>query len=169
MQFTPGQTVIHPHHGPATVTELFDRPVGGRPTTFLGLVVHRTDLRVCVPVGKAEEIGLRPVCAEQDAARLVEVLRAPSGEQEETWSRRIKANHELLRQGDLLVTAGVARDLMRRDAERGISQGERELLRHAQRLVCAELALSLGLDDTEAEQLLATSVLDSAAAAAVSR
>ncbi len=159
MQFSAGQTVIHPHHGPVTVVETFERPVRGVPRRYLGLQVHRSNLRIAVPLDRTDEIGLRPVSAATQVSELLDVLRAPSDEQEETWSRRFKANQEKLRLGNLLTTAGVVRDLTRRQEERGLSYGEKDMLKHARRPVLAELALSLGLTDEDAERLLASAVL----------
>ena len=159
MQFEAGQTVIHPHHGPATVVEVFERSTKGRSRRYLGLQVHRTDLRVGVPVEAIDEVGLRPVYAETQAEELLAVLRSPGDEQEEQWSRRFKANQEKLRLGDLLVTAGVVRDLLRRRDERGLSLGEKDMLKHAARPVLAELALALTLTDEDVETLLHSTVL----------
>jgi CarD family transcriptional regulator len=53
----------------------------------------------------------------------------------------------------------VVRDLMRRETERGLSAGEKGMLRHAERPVLAELALSLSLADGEVEDLLRSTVL----------
>jgi CarD family transcriptional regulator len=159
MRFTAGQTVIHPHHGPATVIEVFDRTMKGEVRHYLGLEAHRSTLRVAVPVEKVDEVGLRRVASETQARELLEVLRGPSDVMEETWSRRFKANQEKLRLGNLLVTAGVVRDLMRRETERGLSAGEKGMLRHAERPVLAELALSLSLADGEVEDLLRSTVL----------
>jgi len=56
----------------------------------------------------------------------------------------------------------VVRDLTRRQEERGLSTGERHMLRYARRLVLAELALSLSLTDEEAEARLDSVVLGTA-------
>ncbi len=158
VQFSAGQTVIHPHHGPVTVVETFERPVRGVPRRYLGLQVHRSDLRIAVPLDRTDEIGLRPVSAATQVSELLDVLRAPSDEQEETWSRRFKANQEKLRLGDLRVTAGVVRDLTRRLEERGLSLGEKDQLKHARIPVLTELALALSLTDEEAEEMLDSAV-----------
>jgi|tagenome__1003787_1003787.scaffolds.fasta_scaffold19543113_1 CarD family transcriptional regulator len=158
MQFQEGRTVIHPQHGPATVVEVFSRSINGSSRDFIGLQVHRSDLRIGVPVDRADEVGLRPVSAPAQVDELLEVLRAPTGEQEETWSRRFKANQEKLRVGDLVLTAGVVRDLTRRQEERGLSLGEKDQLKHARVPVLAELALALSLADEEAESLLASAI-----------
>ncbi|MFC5955829.1 CarD family transcriptional regulator [Streptomyces pratens] len=160
MQFSEGQTLVHPHHGPATVTEVLDRSVNGRSRRYVQFQIHRTDLRIAVPVDKAEEVGLRSVYATTQVQELLAVLRAPTGEQEEAWSRRFKANSETLRAGDPLLTAGVVRDLMRRQKERGLSAAEKDMLKHARLPILTELALALSLADEEAEKLLDSAVLE---------
>ncbi|MER5274841.1 CarD family transcriptional regulator [Streptomyces sp. NPDC002809] len=159
MQFSEGQTVIHPQHGPATVTEVLDRQVNGGSRRYVQLRVHRTDLHVAVPVDKADEVGLRSVYAAAQVKELLDVLGAPAGEPEEAWSRRFKANSERLRTGDLALIAGVIRDLARRQEERGLSAGEKDMLKHARSPVLAELALALSITDAEAEELLDSTIL----------
>ncbi|GAB3167161.1 CarD family transcriptional regulator [Streptomyces incanus] len=159
MQFSEGQTLIHPHHGPATVTEVLDRSVNGKSRRYVQFQIHRTDLRIAVPVEKADEVGLRSVYAATQVQELLGVLKAPADEQEEAWSRRFKANSEALRVGDLLLTAGVVRNLMRRQEERGLSAAEKDMLKHARRPILAELALALSLTDGETEKLLDSAIL----------
>lgn len=160
MQFSQGQTVVHPHHGPATVTEIADRKIGATTAQYLVLQVHRTNLDIAVPVEKADEVGLRAVYGEVELRRLFEVLQAPSDEEEQSWARRLKANQEKLRNGDPLMTAGVVRDLSRRLTARGLSAGERDMLKQARRPLLAEIVLSLGVSDEQAEQMLDGAVLD---------
>ncbi|MGW1658805.1 CarD family transcriptional regulator [Streptomyces atratus] len=159
MQFSEGQTLIHPQHGPTTVTDVLERTVDGKSRRYVHLQVHRTDLRIAVPVEKAHEVGLRSVYAATQVQDLLDVLRAPTGEQGDAWSRRFKANRETLRVGDLLLTAGVIRDLVRRQDESGLATAEKDMLKHARQPVVAELALALSLTDEEAEELLDSAIL----------
>lgn len=154
MQFSVGQTVVHPQHGPSTVTQVVHRSIKGVSRSYVELQVHRSDLRVAIPVDTAHEVGLRPPRSASDLDDLWAVLRAPTPEQEEQWSRRMKGNQEKVRLGDMMVTAGVVRDLVRRDDARGISAGERDLLRQARQPLVVELGLSLGVSDADAEQVL---------------
>ncbi len=56
------------------------------------------------------------------------MLRAPYTEEPTNWSRRYKANLEKLASGDVIRVAEVVRDLSRRDADRGLSAGEKRML-----------------------------------------
>ena len=159
MEFSQGQTVIHPHHGPATVAKVFSRTFKGQERTYLELQVHGSDMSINLPVDQADEVGVRAVFAEEETKELLDVLRAPTGAQEQNWSRRMKANSERLKLGSLPTTAGVVRDLIRRQEEHGLSPNEREMLKTSSRLVLAELALSKGITEDEAEVLLRNAVL----------
>ncbi|MEE2030981.1 CarD family transcriptional regulator [Rhodococcus chondri] len=160
MQFSAGQIIVHPHHGPTTVTDVTSRIIKGASVTYLGLRVHKTDMTVHVPFDRAEELGLRKVYDTDELAELFDVLRAPTGHEEEAWSRRFKDNQEKIKLGDLLVTAGVVRDLTRRERDRGLSTGEKNMLRTARLPVATELALALEVSDEKAEGLIDAAILD---------
>ncbi|PFG40978.1 CarD family transcriptional regulator [Georgenia soli] len=154
MQFSEGQIVVHPHHGPCTVAGVTNRTVRGVDTSYLDLAVHAKEMSICVPLHNVAEVGLRPVLDGVGLNELLDLLRAPTGEEEAGWSRRFKNNVEQLRTGDLLSTAKVVRDLTRRQADKGVSWGEKDLLRHARQPVVTELALALSLTEEEAGQAL---------------
>lgn len=159
MQFSEGQIVVHPHHGPCTVAGVTTRTVRGVATSYIDLAVHAKEMSICVPVHNVAEVGLRQVLDAQGLSELLEVLREPTGEEEAGWSRRFKNNVEQLRTGDLFATATVVRDLTRRQAEKGVSWGEKDLLRHARQPVVTELALALSLTEEEAEHALEEAIL----------
>lgn len=154
MQFAVGQTVVHPQHGPSTVIQLVKRSIHGVSRSYVDLQVHRTDLRVSVPVEVARDVGIRRPRTAGELEELWEVLREPTLHEEEQWSRRMKGNHEKLRLGELLRIAEVVRDLTRREGTRGISAGEKDLLKHARQPIVVEVGVALGLSDEEAEALL---------------
>ncbi|MFH5821455.1 CarD family transcriptional regulator [Georgenia sp. AZ-5] len=160
MKFSQGQIVVHPHHGPSTVTEISTRFVRNVPARYLRLQVHHSKLEIGVPVANAEDLGVRPLLDVDRLRDLFDVLCAPTGHEEQGWSRRFKDNHEKLRAGDVLVTAGVVRDLTRRRQAHGLSMGEKDLLKDAQRPLVAELALALAVAAEEAERILEAAIVD---------
>lgn len=159
MNFSIGQTIVHPHHGPATITDIFTRSVRGVPTRYLRLEVHRSDLVIGVPFDCADDIGLRDVLGAAELEGLYDVLRAPTSHEEQGWSRRFKGNIDRVRVGELLSMAEVVRDLMRREHEKGVSLGEKHLLKQTARRVAAEICLALRCTDEHADALLQSLVL----------
>lgn len=158
MEFSKGQVLIHPQHGPATVTKVTSRMIQGERRRYLTLKVHADDMSIAVPVDAAEEIGVRAV---MDAARVREVFTTLAHEGEpfdKVWSRRYKHNTERLRSGDLLQIAGLIRDVTRRDDEVKVSYGEANQLREATDLLVAELTIALGLPREKTLKLVESTV-----------
>lgn len=143
VKFSKGQVLVHPQHGPATVTKVTKRVVQGQRREYLMLRVHADEMSLAVPVDAAEEIGVRAVMDEARVREAFKVL-AEEGEPFDTvWSRRFKHNTERLRSGDQFQVAGLIRDVLRRDDETRVSYGEANQLREAMDLLTAELAIAL--------------------------
>ena len=75
------------------------------------------------------------------------------------WNRRYRENMERMKSGQLHQIAGVIRDLVRRDASRGLSTVERKMLRSAKQILLSEMMLIEDLTYDGAEQLLHRSLL----------
>lgn len=160
MEFTVGQTVIHPHHGPARITGTASRTVRGASVDYLDLEICDTGMSVCMPVAKAEEIGLRTVAGKSLLDELVTVLCGPSCQQENQWSRRMKAQRMEVATGDPVRIACVVRDLVRRREERGLSLAEKELLKEASAPLVAEIALAVAKSADQARAVMLALVLE---------
>lgn len=160
MNFSPGQVLVHPHHGPATISTIATRKIGTGRRRYLKLDVHGTELSVGVPLEQAEELGVRPLLDPDGLREVFDVLVAPSGEKSSVWSRRVKANADRLRSGDIRTVAGLIRDLTRWNQEKRLSFGEMKMLRDALSPFVAELALVLAVSEEEAAAVVNTAVLD---------
>lgn len=155
MQFEIGETVVYPHHGAATISEIKTRVIKGQEKTYLKLRVTQGDLVIEVPAENVDLVGVRDVIGKDGLDRVFDVLRAPVVEEPTNWSRRYKANLEKLASGDVIKVSEVVRDLWRRDQDRGLSAGEKRMLAKARQVLVSELALA---DKTDEEK--AASVLD---------
>ncbi len=160
MRFTTDQMVVHPHHGPARVTGLFTRPVRGEEVHYVQLTVRHRELELSLPVEKANELGVRPLLGAEEVGALFARLVAESGFQETQWSRRIKQDVDRLNSGDALVVAALVRDLLRRERDKGLSLGERDLLRDARRPVVEELSIVLGQTEEDTLAVVRAAALD---------
>ncbi|MCK6210053.1 CarD family transcriptional regulator [Georgenia sp. EYE_87] len=161
MNFYPGQVLVHPHHGPVTVSKIDSRRLGERRQRYLKLDVHGAELSLGVPLERAEELGVRPLLDADGLREVFDVLLAPSEEKESVWSRRVKKNADRLRTGDIRIIAGLIRDLTRWNAEKRLSFGEAKMLRDALGPFVAELALVLGVGEIDAAATVDAAVLQS--------
>jgi CarD family transcriptional regulator len=157
-QWSKGQVLIHPQHGPATVTKVTSRVVQGVRRRYLTVKVHTDGMSVSLPVDATEEIGVRAVMDHPGVRRVFVELAADGEPFDKVWSRRFKHNTERLRSGDLLKIAGLVRDVTRRDDEVRVSYGEANLLQEAKDLLTAELAIALGTTPERALGLVESAV-----------
>ena len=153
MLFEVGETVVYPHHGAATITEV-KNTVRGEKKMDLKLNVKQGDLTIEVPAENVDLVGVRDVIGQEGLDQVFEVLRAPFTEEPTNWSRRYKANLEKLASGDVIKVSEVVRDLWRRDQDRGLSAGEKRMLAKARQILISELALAKKTDEEKASDAL---------------
>ncbi|MFT4235427.1 MAG: CarD family transcriptional regulator, partial [Microbacterium sp.] len=134
MLFEVGETVVYPHHGAATITEVMTRMIKGEEKVYLKLNVTQSDLVIQVPADNVDLVGVRDVIGQEGLDKVFEVLKAPFTEEPTNWSRRYKANLEKIASGDVIKVSEVVRDLWRRDQDRGLSAGEKRMLAKARQI-----------------------------------
>jgi CarD family transcriptional regulator len=154
MIFEVGETVVYPHHGAATISEVKTRIIKGEEKIYLKLRVAQGDLTIEVPAENVDLVGVRDVIGKDGLDRVFDVLRAPFTEEPTNWSRRFKANAEKLASGDVIKVSEVVRDLWRRDQDKGLSAGEKRMLLKARQILISELALAEKTDEEQASTVL---------------
>ena len=152
MAFKKGETVVYPHHGASTIIDISKKTVNGREMEFLILDVQAGGLRIEVPSGNAEYVGVRDVVSKEGLQDVFNILRQPYIEEPTNWSRRYKANVEKIASGDVIKVAEVVRDLYRRQEDRGLSAGEKRILQKAIQILSSEVALAQKSDDVAATE-----------------
>lgn len=152
MPFSKGQVLVHPHHGPAVVSSFETHPRLQK--DCMVLEVQSSHLMVWVPLDQVERVGLRPVLDQPGLDNLFSVLRGTADEEDQQWSRRFKDNTEKLATGDPMVVAAVVRNLMLRSNSQGLSQAEREMLRHARQPLLTEVSLALDISEQAASDMI---------------
>ena len=151
MSYAVGDTVVYPHHGAAVIEKTEERELSGQPTEYLVLRMTYGDLTLMVPADSCEEVGIRDVVTRKQVEQVLDVLRTPEGKAPKNWSRRFKANMEKLRSGDIFQVAEVVRNLATRQADNGLSAGERRMLAKAKQILLSELAIAMRKDEDKAE------------------
>jgi CarD family transcriptional regulator len=150
MNLTVGETLVYPHHGAVTITDIQQKSVKGEEKSFMTLRVHTSELTIQLPVDNAELVGVRDVIDADGVQAVYKVLLDPFVEEPGNWSRRYKANQEKMASGSVYRVAEVVRDLWRRDQDHGVSAGEKRMLQKARQVLESELALALSVTDPEA-------------------
>lgn len=165
MPFKVGETVVYPHHGAATIEEITSRELNGEEVTYLVLRISQSDLVIQVPSSNVDLVGVRDVVDERGVEEVLDVLREIDVEEPSNWSRRYKANQEKIATGNIVRVSEVVRDLSRRDADKGLSAGEKRMLTKARQILISELALAREIDEDQATERLDEVLAEGVAAA----
>jgi CarD family transcriptional regulator, regulator of rRNA transcription len=154
MTFAVGDKVVYPHHGAAIIEGKEKRAFDGKKTDYFILRITYGDLKVSIPVEKADEIGLREVINDEEVEEVFAVLRKKEARMPTNWSRRFKNHVEKLKSGDIYQVAEVVRNLSLREADKGLSAGEKRMLARARQILVSELTFALNVDEEMAESRL---------------
>jgi CarD family transcriptional regulator len=148
--FRKGDKVIYPHHGAAVIENVTMREFLGEKKKYLVLRLAYGDLTLMVPVDNTEEVGLREVVSRREVKKVLDVLREDESRMPSNWSRRYKTNIEKIRSGDVYQVAEVVRNLSIREAEKGLSAGEKRMLAKARQILVSELVFAVDVPEEKA-------------------
>ena len=150
MAFKVGDRVVYPHHGAAVIEKKEKRQAFGNEKDYFVLRMAHGDMTLAVPVDKAEEVGMRWPISTEDVEDLFEVLGRRDVREPANWSRRFKNHQEKLKSGDVYQVAEVVRNLALRDADKGLSAGEKALFNKARNVLVSELSFALDVSEDDA-------------------
>ncbi|HJM35807.1 MAG TPA: CarD family transcriptional regulator [Acidimicrobiales bacterium] len=150
MTFKPGDKVVYPHHGAAIIEKKEKKKVFGANTEYFILRMAHGEMILSVPVDKVEEVGMRWPISKEDVVDLFEVLERRDIREPSNWSRRFKNHQEKLKSGDVYQVAEVVRNLALREADKGLSAGEKTLYTKALNVLVSELSFALNVDEEQA-------------------
>jgi len=148
--FSVGDNVIHCAHGAGIITEKKKMQITDTPKQYLVIQMLGSDSTLMVPVNQAEE-RLRPACERTELQHLL--MSELSSEPEalpQDYKQRTKHLESKIKSGQVKKWIGVVRDLMHRDEQRSLSEGDQKLLDRAMDLLSGELALAQGISQAEA-------------------
>ena len=144
--FCIGDKIVHPMHGAGVVESIVENKIDGVVRQYYVMRLPVRAMVVMIPTHNCAEIGVRPITDKSGAEQILLGLLDVQVDLEQNWNRRYRENMERLKSGNLLEVAKVIKALMVRDAERGLSNGERKMLHSAKEILISELVLAL--DDT---------------------
>jgi len=139
--FEVGDKIVYPNHGAGTIVAKETKKILGEEKEYFIMELPIGEMRVMIPVDKAEEIGLRDIIDEEEAEDVFHLLKGEKSKMSQNWNRRYRANMEKLKTGDIFEVGEVVRNLTIRDEEKGLSTGEKKMLSNARQILISELVL----------------------------
>jgi CarD family transcriptional regulator len=152
--------VVYPHHGAGKVLKKEQKEVLGEQREYLTIKILHNDMTVMVPCENAGKAGLRRVIDDDDVQKVLGVLRDDVSEMPKNWNRRFKHNRDKIKTGDVFELAEVVRNLAIREADKGLSTGEKQMYTRAKKILASELMYALEMEEGEAEEHLEELIRD---------
>ncbi|OGO04339.1 MAG: hypothetical protein A2Y73_03860 [Chloroflexi bacterium RBG_13_56_8] len=148
MPFEVGNRVVHPAHGAGTIIGIQKANIGEASHMYYVIKAISNSMQLMVPVGQANDIGLRRV---GQARKLRGTLKQTNaGEIEKNHTIRHKEMLERIKSGHFAEVAGVVCTLLCMSTQRALGKVDREIFNKGKELLAGELALA-----TDSEMRLA--------------
>jgi CarD family transcriptional regulator len=163
IEFEIGDSVVYPHHGAGKVLRKEMKTVLGESREYLTIKILHNDMTVMVPTENAALAGLRRVIDEETVQKVLAVLQDECSEMPKNWNRRFKHNRDKIKTGDIYELAEVVRNLAIREAEKGLSTGEKQMFTRAKKILASELMYALEMDEEQVEVHLTSLLLEGTA------
>jgi CarD family transcriptional regulator len=151
IEFEVGDNVVYPHHGAGKVIRKEVKDILGDKREYLTIKILHNDMTVMVPTENAALAGLRRVIDEETVKKVLGVLQDQCSEMPKNWNRRFKHNRDKIKTGDIYELAEVVRNLAIREAEKGLSTGEKQMFTRAKKILASELMYALEMNEEEVE------------------
>ena len=144
--FSVNDLVVYPAQGVGKIEKIESQEIGGCPTNLYIIRILNNNIMVMVPVHNAVNVGLRPLCTNEEGESMLDYIRDRSdftGYTGQNWNRRYREYSEKLKSENLQDVAYVLKELILIGKDKELSFGERRLLEQALQLITTELAFCL--------------------------
>lgn len=147
--FGIGDKVVYPMHGAGIIEAIEEQEILGELKKYYVMRIPVGDMKVMIPMDNVEHVGLREVVGLEVVDQVLNIISERETDMSKNWNQRYRANMDKIKSGDICEVAGVVRNLMFRDREKGLSTGERKMLDQAKQILISELALAQDIDSQE--------------------
>jgi CarD family transcriptional regulator len=154
MQFSVGDKVVHPHHGPGRVTSIEHREFLDGKKRYYVIEIPVGELTVYVPRRKADQVGVRAAMSRAKLRRMLDELASKPQRLAEDYRERQERTWEKLRTGRVMQIAQAIRDLTWHKQRAHLTKKDSELLAQGTARLAAEMALVLGTEVTDMEKII---------------
>jgi CarD family transcriptional regulator len=159
LPFSVGDYVVYPTHGVGKVVDIASEEIAGFELKLFVINFAAEKMMLRVPVGKAEESGLRKISSRDKMQTAIGTLRGRARAKRTMWSRRAQEYEAKINSGDPVAIAEVVRDLHRAPDQPDQSYSERQMYEAALNRLAHELALVEKIDPDAATERLESLLL----------
>lgn len=149
-----GDKVVYPMHGAGIIEAIEKGEIMGEIKNYYILRIPIGDMKVMIPMDKADEVGLREVINDKEADKVLEEFKNYKAEQDNNWNKRYRENMSRIKSGDIYEVVRVVKSLMYREMDKGLSTGEHKMLSNAKQILISELVVAKMKEKDEIEDIM---------------
>ena len=131
LKFRPNEFVVYPAHGVGKIVDVEEQEIAGSKLELYVIDFEKEKMRLRVPIGKCDAVGMRKLTEKAELDEALNVLRGRARVKRTMWSRRAQEYEAKINSGDIIALAEVVRDLFRSDKQPEQSYSERQLFEAA--------------------------------------
>ena len=154
MPYSVGDKVVHPHHGPGWITNIERRELLDGIKRYYVIEIPGQGLTLYLPVGKADEVGMRLAMSLSRFPRVLTMLRGRPHLLPEDYKERQEQISTQLKTGQVMQLARVVRDLTWHRYRAHLTRTDSDYLKQGRDLLAAEMALVSGYTVSDASKLI---------------
>ena len=154
MPFSVGDKVVHPHHGPGWIAGIERRDLLDGTKRYYVIEIAGQGLTVRLPVGSADEMGMRLAMSQSRYPRVLSMLGGRPHLLPENYRERQEQICAQLRTGRVMQLARVVRDLTWHRKRSHLTKTDSDYLKQGRDLLAAEMALVSGNAISQASKLI---------------
>jgi len=153
-KYKVGQEIVYPLQGVGHVNAIEEKPFRDKKLLYYIIYLEVSDMTVMVPVGKADELGIRAIVGKKESQKALRLIAEEFEPIPTDWKLRYQMNLDLLKKGSIIDIANVVRALYHRSRVKELPILERKLYDSALRLLVDEVSFSLERGKEDVEELV---------------
>jgi CarD family transcriptional regulator len=158
MQFSVGDKVVHPHHGPGWIVSIERRELLDGTKRYYVIEIPGQRLTVYMPVDKADEVGVRLAISQSRLPRVLNMLRGRPHLLPEDYRERQEQICAQIRTRQVMQLARVVRDLTWHRKRAHLTKADSDYLKLGRDLLAAEMALVSGKGVSDTSELIEATI-----------
>jgi len=144
MQYSVGDKVVHPRHGPGWVAGIEHRAILAGTKGYYVIEIPAQGLTLRIPVGRADEVGMRLAMSQARFPRVLSMLGGTPHPLPEDYRERQERVGAQLKTGRVMQLARLVRDLTWHRKQSHLTRVDSEYLKQGRDLLAAEMSLVSG-------------------------
>lgn len=156
--FNIGDKIVYPMYGAGIIDSIEEKEVLGEKKKYYILRIPIDDMKVMIPMDSMNTFGIRSVINYNEFEDVIGIFKHKASNMSDNWSRRYRKNMDKIKSGSIFGITEVVRDLMVREAEKGLSPGEKKILDNARQILFSELIVVTGLKLYKIQEIINNAV-----------